>query len=79
MDHMTHQMREQYWRGIIKECNESGECKEKWLTEHGINSKSFYYWQRKIRSDGHCSWWQHKHPHSCLSNAHSAGSRHQPH
>ena len=52
MDHMTHQMREQYWRGFIKECNESGECKEKWLTEHGINSKSFYYWQRKIRSDG---------------------------
>lgn len=52
MDHMTHQMRQQYWCEIIKECNKSGECKEEWLAKHGINAKSFYYWQRKIRSDG---------------------------
>jgi hypothetical protein len=34
------------------ECNESGECKEEWPAKHGINAKSSYYWQRKIRSDG---------------------------
>jgi hypothetical protein len=37
---------------MIKECNESGECRKEFLTKYIINAKKIYYWQRNIRSDG---------------------------
>ena len=38
----------QYWIPIINECCNSGQTKKAWCKEHGIDIKSFYYYQRKL-------------------------------
>ena len=51
MDHMTHAMRHAYWMKIISECNQSGMKKSQWCTEHEVDIKAFYRWQRKLRTE----------------------------
>ena len=49
MDNQTNQIRAQEWAEIVVECNRSGQPKAIWCKEHGVNRKSFYYWQNKLR------------------------------
>lgn len=50
MDKSTHEMRLMKWTAIIKECRNSGMTVAAWCRENNISNKSFYYWQRKIRT-----------------------------
>ena len=49
MDKQTSEIRAQKWAEIVIACNRSGQPKTAWCEEHGINRKSFYYWQSKLR------------------------------
>lgn len=51
MDQCTHEVRAEYWEGIIKSCNQRpcGQSVKKWLEDNGICEQSYYYWQRKLR------------------------------
>ena len=43
--------RKVYWADIVHQCNQSGMIKNEWLRQHDISSKSFYYWQKKLRDE----------------------------
>lgn len=45
----TKQIRLQYWAGIIKECQESGQKTKDWIVEHNITHDAYYYWLREVR------------------------------
>ncbi|MEQ8197629.1 MAG: IS66 family insertion sequence element accessory protein TnpB [Clostridiaceae bacterium] len=47
---VTKEYRMNKWLGIISECRSSGQPVSTWCSERGINSKSYYYWLRKIRT-----------------------------
>jgi hypothetical protein len=49
MDKITHAMRQEKWKSIIQECNNSGMKKNEWMAAHNIDPKTFYRWQRKFR------------------------------
>lgn len=42
--------RAQQWAMVIQECNASGLSNREFCRQHGISEKSFYYWQRKLRT-----------------------------
>lgn len=46
---LTRDYRMQQWAGIITRRNGSGMSIRAWCEEQGINQKSYYYWQRKLR------------------------------
>ncbi|MHC1787220.1 MAG: IS66 family insertion sequence element accessory protein TnpB [Christensenellales bacterium] len=46
---LTRDYRLQQWASIITRRNGSGMTVRAWCDEQGINQKSFYYWQRKLR------------------------------
>jgi hypothetical protein len=46
---MTKQVRLSKWAQIIHERQESGQTVKQWCKENGINEKTYYYWQRKLR------------------------------
>ncbi len=37
------------WTEIIRECRSSGQTIKAWCADHGINTKSYYYWQKRVR------------------------------
>ena len=43
------QVRLTHWAGIMRERNESGKSIRLWCRENGINEKTYYYWQKKLR------------------------------
>lgn len=49
MDQITNNYRIREWTEVIRECAESRQTKRDWCDQHGINIKTFYYWQRKVR------------------------------
>ncbi|MCD7832537.1 MAG: IS66 family insertion sequence element accessory protein TnpB [Lachnospiraceae bacterium] len=51
MDKTTHDVRLAHWKQIIEQCRSrpEGQTAKQWLSENGINDKSYYYWLRKIR------------------------------
>ncbi len=49
MQKVTHEIRLRQWIGIIKECRGSGMTVKDWCADKGILTKTFYYWQRKVR------------------------------
>lgn len=51
MDQCTHEVRLQYWKNIISQCQArpAGQSAKKWLKENGICEQTYYLWQRKIR------------------------------
>ena len=51
MDQLTTDIRKQSWMNIISECNSSSLSKREWLEQNNVNSKSFYYWQNKLRRE----------------------------
>ena len=51
MDQCTHEVRAEYWKGIIEAClnRPAGQSAKNWLDENGISEQSYYHWQRKFR------------------------------
>lgn len=51
MDQCTHEVRLQYWKDIISQCQNRphGQSAKQWLKENGICEQTYYLWQRKIR------------------------------
>lgn len=51
MDKITHEVRISHWKQIVEQCQmrPEGQSAKQWLAENGINSKTYYYWLRKIR------------------------------
>ena len=51
MDQIAHEVRSANWKQIIEECHArpEGQSAKQWLSERGISTKSYYYWQRKLR------------------------------
>lgn len=49
MDKHTQEYRMKKWLGIMQDCAESGVKKREYCQVHGINEKTFYYWQRRLR------------------------------
>lgn len=45
----TKQIRLQYWAGVIKECQESGQKTKDWIVEHNITHDAYYYWLREVK------------------------------
>ena len=51
MDQKSLQIRRSQWEQIVLEANKSAISKKDWCRQNGINLKSFYYWQKKIRNE----------------------------
>lgn len=53
MDKATHEVRIANWRSIIRQsqARPEGQSAKQWLADNGINEKSYYYWQRKVRQE----------------------------
>ena len=49
MDQKTSDIRLAQWEQIVLEGNKALVSKQEWCKQQGINIKSFYYWQRKLR------------------------------
>jgi len=49
MDDNTQAYRINQWTGIMNDCAQSGMKKKAYCESHGINEKTFYYWQRRLR------------------------------
>ena len=51
MDKCTHEVRLEQWRKIVEACSArpKGMTIRQWLSDHDINEKAYYYWQRKVR------------------------------
>lgn len=51
MDQIAHEVRLANWKQIIEECHArpEGQSAKQWLSERGISTKCYYYWQRKLR------------------------------
>ena len=42
--------RAQQWAILIQECKSSGMSNKEFCIQRGISEKSFYYWQKKLRT-----------------------------
>ena len=53
MDQITHEVRLAQWAEIIRNCQlrPEGQTTQDWLAENGINIKTYYYWQRRVRKE----------------------------
>ena len=49
IDECTKTVRAQKWANILQDRQESGKSNVAYCAEHGINIKTFYYWQTKLR------------------------------
>ena len=49
MDQRASEIRLAQWEQIVLEGNQASVSKREWCRQNGINEKSFFYWQRKIR------------------------------
>jgi len=53
MDQVTlakNQVRADSWRSLIRECQQSGLTVVQWCQTNNINTKTYYYWLRKLRT-----------------------------
>ena len=52
MDQISHTVRNSKWKDIILRCqNRPSEMSAKqWMSENQVSEKSYYYWQRKLRT-----------------------------
>ena len=55
MDQCTHEVRAQYWKGIIQACQQrpEGQNVRQWLKDNGILEQSYYKWQQKFRQEAY--------------------------
>ena len=53
MDKCTTEVRRQYWKGIIAQCQArpEGQSAKAWLEENHICEQTYYLWQRRIRQE----------------------------
>lgn len=53
MDQCTHEVRMQYWKNIITQCQArpAGQTAKQWMTENNICEQTYYLWQRRIRKE----------------------------
>lgn len=53
MDQISHTIRNSRWKDIILQCqNRPAEMSAKqWMIENQVSEKSYYYWQRKLRTE----------------------------
>lgn len=53
MDQLAHEVRRNQWQQIILECQKrpEGMSAKQWMLNNGIQEKSYYYWQRKLRKE----------------------------
>lgn len=53
MDKCTHEVRLQYWRNIITQCQQrpAGQTARQWMENNGICEPTYYLWQRRIRQE----------------------------
>jgi len=49
IDACTQTVRAQKWAEILRDRQSSGQSNATYCTGHGINIKTFYYWQTKLR------------------------------
>ena len=49
IDECTQTVRVQKWADILRDRQSSGQSNATYCAEHGINIKTFYYWQTKLR------------------------------
>ena len=49
IDACTQTVRAQKWAEILRDRQSSGQSNAAYCAEHGINIKTFYYWQTKLR------------------------------
>ena len=43
-----HEVRVDAWRERVRECRSSGLSVKVWCTEHGINTATYYRWEREV-------------------------------
>jgi transposase-like protein len=46
----TQKYRLNQWIEIIKECRSSGQTISEWCAEHDVNTYSYYYWLKRVRT-----------------------------
>lgn len=46
---VTHAYHLQRWAELIIDCKSSGKSIASWCSEQGVNTKTYYYWQRRVR------------------------------
>lgn len=51
IDTFTQEIRKRKWTELLVSCNSSGQSRSEWCKENGINLKTFYYWQHKLKSE----------------------------
>lgn len=53
MDKITHEIRLSNWKAIIEQYSlrSEGQTVKQWLADNGINEKTYYYWQRRVRKE----------------------------
>ena len=53
MDKCTTEVRRQYWKGVIAQCQArpQGQSARAWLEENQICEQTYYLWQRRIRQE----------------------------
>lgn len=49
MDQEVNIIRIENWKRLILEANNSGLSKTEWCRQNNISSKTFFYWQKKVR------------------------------
>lgn len=47
---MRDEYRAQTWAKLIQECKASGMTNKDFCEQRGVSEKSFYYWQKKLRT-----------------------------
>ena len=48
---IRNEYRRQQWAQIIRECQSSGLSNKEYCRQQGISEKTYYYWQKKLRSE----------------------------
>jgi putative transposase len=53
MDQISHAVRSSRWKDIILQCQSrpAGMSAKQWMTENQVSEKSYYYWQRRFRTE----------------------------
>lgn len=51
IDNCTRTVRMRQWTAVLQDCQACGKSNQSYCAEHGINIKTFYYWQNKLRKE----------------------------
>lgn len=48
LQQLNRQDKLEVWSRRVRECRNSGMTVQQWCLENGVNTKTYYYWQRKL-------------------------------